>query len=82
MALKKICSGCKHYTQSDSPEDENYQFAGRCELMGDANSQTPRVSEDRASGWDYEGYAAGVYVGPKFGCIHWMKKEAYQCPDP
>jgi hypothetical protein len=29
---------------------------------------------DKCYGWDYESYRAGVYVGPKFGCIHWEKK--------
>jgi hypothetical protein len=29
---------------------------------------------DRAAGWDYGLYGAGVYVGPKFGCIHFDKK--------
>lgn len=35
---------------------------------------------DGEGGYDYrsyednEGYRAGVYVGPKFGCIHWAKR--------
>lgn len=69
----KTCDKCRHYTPTDMPID-NYVHAGSCALMGDSNDQTPRVAVDRAAGWDYEGYVAGVYVGPKFGCIHWAKR--------
>lgn len=70
----KTCDKCQHYTPTEMPQDEAYAFAGSCALMGDSNDQSPRVVADRAAGWDYEGYSAGVYVGPKFGCIHWAKR--------
>jgi hypothetical protein len=40
--------------------------------MGDSNDSATPV--DKCMGWDSESYRAGVYVGPKFGCIHWEKK--------
>ena len=69
---KKTCDKCLHYTPSDVPDLDGYAFAGSCALMGDSSNQFPRVAVDRAAGWDCESYSAGVYVGPKFGCIHWM----------
>lgn len=65
---RKTCDKCKHYTQAEP----SYPNHGSCALMGDANNGTPDA--DRAYGWDCESYEAGVYVGPKFGCIHWEKK--------
>lgn len=35
-----------------------------------------KTTDCKAYGWDYESYRAGVYVGPKFGCIHWVKASA------
>lgn len=66
---RHTCDKCKHYSLDDPLE---YPLDGACALMGDSN-EGGRVP-DRAYGWDCEGYAAGVYVGPKFGCIHWEKK--------
>lgn len=74
MAARKTCDKCQHYTPTDMPDSESYKFAGECSLMGDSNDQMPRCAQDRAVGYDYESYQAGVYVGPKFGCIHWVKK--------
>jgi hypothetical protein len=69
MNSKKTCDKCEHYT----PDKSEVVF-GECALMGDCNEEgTP--DNTRAYGWDYEGYSAGVYVGKKFGCIHWAKKE-------
>ena len=62
----KTCDRCLHYTESES------SFAGACARMKDANLMD--CPKDGAVGWDYECYIAGVYVGPKFGCIHWVKK--------
>lgn len=67
MSTHKTCDKCKHYSVS------TYVNEGSCALMGDSNENP--VAEDRCAGWDYESYRAGVYVGPKFGCIHWIKKE-------
>lgn len=66
---EQTCDQCKHYTPSEA-----YANEGKCALTGDSNDGPIRV--DRCAGWDYEGYSSGVYVGPKFGCIHWVKKEA------
>ena len=67
---RKTCDKCSHYT----PPGHLYPGDGECALMGDSNNGPTPV--DRCAGWDYEGYSAGVWVGPKFGCIHWVKKEA------
>jgi hypothetical protein len=64
------CDQCANYKL---PSGFHLTNEGSCKLMGDSNERDNDV--DRCSGWDAEGYRAGVYVGPKFGCIHWMKKE-------
>lgn len=69
---RHTCDKCQHYTPSPHAK---YPNDGDCALMVDSNDVEVR-EPDRAYGWDYEGYRAGVYVSPKFGCIHWMKKEA------
>ena len=78
------CDQCTHYTASSRPTTfvkvanyeiagpATYLFAGACALITDGNDIP--CPKDGAVGWDYEGYIAGVYVGPKFGCIHWSKK--------
>ena len=72
------CDKCQHFTQ-----DNLYKNLGECALMGDSNDlgydrDAERLDGDdtKAYGWDYEGYSAGVYVGQKFGCIHWIAKDA------
>lgn len=42
---------------------------------GDARRYGAPVPLDRAIAWDAEGYSAGVYTGPEFGCIHWAPVE-------
>ena len=75
--MKNLCENCAHYTPTDWPQCDSLAFAGRCDLMGDSNdNHSLRVAEDRAAGWDQESIRAGVFVGPKFGCIHWTKAEA------
>jgi hypothetical protein len=73
---RHTCDKCQHYTP-----DCTYAEAGSCALMDDSNdvpydytTHKKQFASDRAYGWDYEGYRAGVYVTPKFGCIHWTKK--------
>jgi len=68
MPAPKTCDKCNHYS---APKRWDSEYEGSCDMMGDSNSAPPM--EDRANGWDYESYRAGVYVGPKFGCIHWEK---------
>lgn len=65
------CDKCKYYSV-DSPPTSEYANSGACALIGDANDGPNAI--DKCVGWNYEGYRAGVYVGPKFGCIHWEKK--------
>ena len=69
MATRNTCDKCAQYLPS-----EYGAFNGSCAQMGDANDY-PGGEINKCNGWDYEGYHAGVYVGPKFGCIHWTKKE-------
>lgn len=73
MATRKTCDKCNHYKPDENPPSSSYEYAGSCVLMGDSNDQLSCVAVDRCAGWDYESYGAGVYVGPKFGCIHWVK---------
>jgi hypothetical protein len=71
---RHTCDKCQHFKNDNS----NYGILGSCALMEDSNDirRSNRVYEnDRAYGWDYESYCAGVYVAPKFGCIHWLKKQ-------
>jgi hypothetical protein len=66
----KTCDKCANYK---FPEAGDAKYEGACKLMRDNNATlTNRL--DICLAWDYEGYGAGVYVGPKFGCIHWIEK--------
>lgn len=68
---KKICKHCEHFGT-----DSSIKGFGVCFLMGDINQHTESdLKPDRAYGWDYEGYMAGVNVGEQFGCIHWRKQD-------
>ena len=59
----KICKNCKYF-DGKSCNSDKFVYVGQCE-------DTP---EDGLGYWDMESYAAGVSVGPKFGCIHWEGK--------
>lgn len=69
------CDTCRNY----NPLGDDYRpNLGMCKQTCDYNELTRSgENEDptRAYAWDYEGYSAGVFVGAKFGCIHWMVKE-------
>ena len=75
---RKVCSKCAHYTPATAYAHHTLEPAscqvnkGSCALSWDSNDGTP--DDTVMYGWDCEGYAAGVYVGPNFGCIHWSKK--------
>ena len=76
MTKRNTCDKCQHFSS------DTYKDAGDCALMGDSNDhkydyETSKLglTNGRAYGWDYEGYSAGVYVTPKFGCINWTKKQ-------
>ena len=65
------CDACKHYKPANAAyEPKGYEYDGSCALM---KYEAP-ILIDSAIPWDYEGYMAGVHVGPKFGCIHWETK--------
>ena len=66
---RHTCDKCQHYTPSQHKRDPH---DGECARAGDANRAPTPI--DGIMGWDCESYRAGVYVGPKFGCIHWEKK--------
>lgn len=68
MKPRKTCDKCSHFGL------DGRNGHGNCALMEDS-SDVAEWSLDRVYTWDYEGYRAGNYVGPKFGCIHWVKKE-------
>ena len=68
MKTIDTCDKCRHYKKSTQPDKNR----GECALMGDVNDGP--MGKTECVGWDYESYRAGVYVGPKFGCIHWEKK--------
>lgn len=80
MTTRKTCDRCAHYAAM-STYGGTYPARGSCDKALDWND-VPRASAGLAAGtfvdqvaaWDYEGYRAGVYVAPKFGCIHWAKK--------
>lgn len=67
------CKDCKH-----GSEVEYRRPLLNCDLALDANDfidNDPSLPLDRVLGWDGEGYSAGVYVGPEFGCIHFSPKD-------
>jgi len=65
----KTCEKCKHYTAS---EDKRYPNDGECDC--DKFVYDEEAPPDGIQYWDYEGYSAGMKIGPHFGCIHWIKK--------
>ena len=65
------CDKCAYYTQPNSYEPKGYEYDGKCALM----AYGAPILINRAIPWDYEGYSAGVHVGPKFGCINWEAQE-------
>ena len=71
----KTCDECKHDTFADDDGLPIHQYEGNCALM----EYGAPISINKAIPWDYEGHSgAEVSVGPKFGCIHWEKKDAAQ----
>jgi hypothetical protein len=75
----KTCDACKHYTPhvarfKNAIYETAHQYTGECALAIDSNDRAfddLKVDIDRIASWDQEGFLSGVYVGPKFGCIHW-----------
>jgi hypothetical protein len=71
----KTCDKCRYFTPSDWPEMggsyEKYRYDGTCAKAIDTNDKDMKI--DSLGSWDDASYKSGVYVGPKFGCIHWAK---------
>ena len=63
------CDQCEHYT----PALPYAEFLGTCAL--DRNADKAALPEESSRGWAQEGYVAGVYVGPKLGCVNWEKRK-------
>jgi hypothetical protein len=59
------CQDCAHFQPNDYP----FLGWGQCARITD--EETP---ERLAIAWDYEGYSAGIYVSPAFGCVLWTAK--------
>lgn len=78
--MANTCDRCQHYEPAAVYSHQPPEAAaarrnqGSCAKALDSNDGT--ADESAVYGWDYAGYRAGVYVGPKFGCIHWAKKAA------
>ena len=60
------CSGCKYYLFVDS----------ECELFRscDGAPDHPDRTDDMPVALDGEGYGAGFYCPPEFGCDEWVAK--------
>ena len=59
MMTNKTCDRCEHYMPSEFEEVNE----GRCRMTLDSNDGTTHA--DRAYGWDYESYRAGVQGRPE-----------------
>ncbi len=64
------CRGCKHFTPP-GPREEY----GSCELIDDEKNSPIDEAPKLIICWDYEGYSAGAYIHPDFGCVMWQAKE-------
>jgi hypothetical protein len=58
------CDTCKHYREPIE-----------CEIFS-GDREYPLDSEAWIAAFDWNGEPARIQVYPKFGCIHWMAKEA------
>jgi len=68
------CSSCSHRSVEGSPTES--PEVGRCinlKLLG-WPERGARLELDEAAPFDAEHYSAGLYTGPRFGCIHWEGK--------
>ena len=69
------CKNCIHW--KEHVDDESVLFGGVCDsekfvYEGCCTEEEPE--EDGLKYFDYEGYSAGFYTGPEFGCIHFREK--------
>lgn len=70
----QTCDKCGNYAPpfSDTGSNVYWENAGECTRIG-AWQGGPNAVDSCGSG-ECEGLDVPVYVGPKFGCIHWEKK--------
>lgn len=73
--MKKTCDKCEHWTlESDRFDIEkdggDYRGGCGCEKFSYEGPNT----EDGLVYWDYDGESAGFQTGPKFGCVHFKKR--------
>lgn len=79
----KTCDDCGYYDPPDETihkrldgtqyQDESWRGSCLCPKFIELYLEEP--DDSCLIYWDYESYAAGFYVGPKFGCIHHKEKE-------
>jgi len=82
MASRKTCDKCCHFKGPQNNYGSAYKAGfGVCSraFVDDNDMGYDSKPEDYdlevVYTWDGESYVSGAYVGPKFGCIHWEKKE-------
>ena len=74
------CDACKNYTpHSEGGLSEQYRkafqsekFNGSCKKMNETSDDN--AHEDSLGSWGCYGEPSGLFVGPKFGCIHFQPK--------
>ena len=74
------CKNCIHWKKHEPEGKNNYLiFGGDCDSekfvydgMDTHFDKDP--DDDMMQYFDYEGYSAGFYTGPEFGCIHFKEK--------
>lgn len=66
------CADCRHF----SPNDHDYPYEGWGDCTRITDDRPPFFRPDRSApadllalAWDGEGYSAGLYVAPEFGCV-------------
>lgn len=72
------CDACCHWTGTGPvsvTDSDRVKWAGSCNLIdnwGDEPQKIDNITAEGVIGYEYG--KALVWVGPKFGCIHWLKK--------
>jgi hypothetical protein len=71
----KTCDKCQHYTPGDDWQGANRPATGSCRLMCNSSAWPQGAAPDNlCASWSRDGFWIGIYVGAKFGCIHWNKE--------
>jgi len=72
------CDACKHYTPVVNPHGPTWSHrnCGECWLTNqpDPTDRLSFVAVDKIASMSGDGGGSELYVGPKFGCIHWEAK--------